>query len=100
MICKSEHSDIQVQPKLLCKSEHSDLQVSRSKFVPLKEQNESGFWPYVSQGLGYVAISLFVIGEFVGAHETAVAILDMAASFGAGYDEEEKNKPRPRRRRN
>ena len=65
----------------------------------LRRESEDGWRSYVNRGLGYVAVSLFVIGEFVGAHETAVAILDMAASFGAGYDEE-KNKPRPRRRRN
>ena len=66
----------------------------------LRRESEDGWRSYVNRGLGYVAISLFVIGEFFGAHETAVAILDMAASFGGVYDEEEKNKPRPRRRRN
>ena len=65
----------------------------------LRRESEDGWRSYVNRGLGYVAISLFVIGEFFGAHETAVAILDMAASFGRGY-EEEKNNPRPRRRRN
>ena len=65
----------------------------------LRRESEDGWRSCVNRGLGYVAVSLFVIGELVGAHETAVAILDMAASFGAGYDEE-KNNPRPRRKRN
>ena len=50
--------------------------------------NEGGWWSswrwYVSQGIGYVAISLSVMGELVGAHELAVAIMDKAAARREG----------------
>ena len=32
----------------------------------------------MSLGIGYVAISLYVMGEFVGAHEMAEAIMEKA----------------------
>ena len=64
---------------MVCKSEHSDNQlVSKSEIAPVKGGNEGGWWSYVSLGIGYVAIGLSVMGDFVGAHEMAVAIMDMA----------------------
>ena len=69
---------------MVCKSEHSDIQlVSRAEFAPPpREGNDWWWWWYVSQGIGYVAISLAVMGELVGAHEMAVAIVSEAARVG------------------
>ena len=50
---------------------------------------EGGWWSYVSLGIGYVAISLYVMGEFVGAHEMAEAIMEKAERLdGRGGERE------------
>ena len=65
---------------MVCKSDHSDIQiVSKAQISPPGDGNDGGLWSYVSQGIGYVAISLAVVGELIGAHEMAVAIVDKAA---------------------
>ena len=68
---------------MVCKSDHSDIQlVSRTELAPPRGEGNDWWWWYVSQGIGYVAISLAVMGELVGAHEMAVAIVSEAARVG------------------
>ena len=68
---------------MICKSDHSDIQlVTRTEFAPPSGEGNDWWWSYVSQGIGYVAISLAVMGELVGAHEMAVVIVSEAARVG------------------
>ena len=82
MVCRSKHSDIQIESPRIWYIWHHNIRVdpmSGSEFW------ENGSWwsHYVSRGVGCVAMSLFVIGEYVGAREAAVAILERL--LGARY---------------
>ena len=72
MVCRSEHSDIQIElPRIQA------YPVFGSQFTPFQRESEDIWWSYANRGVGCVA----VIGEF------AVAMLERAARFGGGVCE-------------
>ena len=76
MVCRSTHSDIQIEfPRIQA------YPVFGTQFTPFQRESEDIWWSYANRGVGYVAMSTFVIGEF------AVAILERAARFGGGMCE-------------
>ena len=68
MVCRSKHSDIQIEfPRLQA------YPVFGTQFTPFERESEDIWWSYANRGVGYV----FVIGEFV---KGAVASLERVAS--------------------
>ena len=73
MVCRSKHSDIQIEVPRIWYTWHHGIRVhpmSRSEFW---EDKEKCWWSCVNRGVGYV----FVIGEFV---KGAVASLERVAN--------------------
>ena len=72
MVCRSKHSDIQIEfPRI------QEYPVFGTQFTPFQRESEDIWWSYANRGVSHVA----VIGEF------AVAILERAARFGGGVCE-------------
>ena len=64
---------------MICKSEHSDIQIYPMSGSELRRESEDDWRSYVNRGMGYVAVSLAVVWDFVGMHEMTVAVMEKAA---------------------
>ena len=77
MVCRSEHSDIQINLPRIWYIWYHSFQVHPMSGSEFWEDKEKCWWSRVDRGVGHVAMSLLVIGEFVG---RVVASLERVAS--------------------
>ena len=76
MVCRSKHSDIQIEfPRMQA------YPVFGTQFTPFQRESGDIWWSHANRGVSYVAKSTSVIGEF------AVEIFERVARFGGGVCE-------------